>query len=64
MVKTYSWPYFQLIKEVYEARSIEEALQKINEEGYVMFTGYKDAEADDKCIYCLGKLDLNRMKLA
>ena len=55
-----SFPHFRLFSEIYEAHSIEEAMQKINEEGFVMFCIHKDAEANGKHLFCLGKIDMNR----
>ena len=55
------FPYYPLVGEVYEAHSVAEALRKINEEGFVMISGTENAETKE-CIFCLGKLDLSRMK--
>lgn len=55
-------PYMPLICEVYETRSLLEALQKINEEGYVMITGYAASENDGERLFCLGKIDPARAK--
>lgn len=62
MANMASFPHFQLISEIYEARSIEEAAKKINEEGFVMFFIHEEAEATGSHLFCLGKLDLSRMK--
>lgn len=55
------FPYYPLVGEVYEAHSVADALRKINEDGFVMISGTENAETKE-CIFCLGKLDLSRMK--
>lgn len=62
MANMASFPHFQLVGEIYEARSIEEAAKKINEEGFVMIFVNEEAEAIGSHLFCLGKLDLSRMK--
>ena len=53
-------PYLQLVCAVEESRDLDEVARLINEEGLVMISVAKGAEADDY-LFCLGKLDLNRL---
>lgn len=57
------FPYYPMIAQVYEAHSLEEAAQKINEEGYVMFFVHEKAEAEGSHLFCLGKIDPARAAL-
>jgi len=57
------FPYYPLIGEICEAHSLEEAAQKINEEGYVMFKIHEGAEANGRHLFCLGKIDPARAAL-
>ena len=54
------FPYYPMIGEVYEARSIKEAAKKINEEGFVMILIHEEAEANGQHLFCLGKIDPSR----
>lgn len=58
------FPYYPLIGEICEARSIEEAAKKINEEGFVLYAIHEGAEAKGEHLFCLGKIDPRRAMLS
>lgn len=54
------FPYLPLVCEVYETRSLLDALQKINKDGFVMIGGIAESETDGERLFSLGKIDPKR----